>query len=188
MSDDAERCGYPTADSGEPCQNKVNPDDGDPDRCWLDAHNASDVTEHGQPGRPTKFNDERARAAVEAARQSKSLGGCARAAGISKQGFISRWLENEDLTFTDTEGRERRFVDAFADAREDGETVLVQGGLRNDNVDTSMAKFLLSTSYDYVKTERRELTGEDGGPVETRELSSEEKEQLDAAFDAEPET
>jgi hypothetical protein len=184
---DADRCGYPTDESGDPCKNSVT-DDGDPDRCWIDAHNASDVTDHGQPGRPSKFNDERARDAIEAARQSKSLGGCARAAGISKQGFISRWLENEDLTFTDTEGRERRFVDAFADAREDGETVLVQGGLRNDNVDTSMAKFLLSTSYDYVKTERRELTGEDGGPVETRDLSAEEKAQLDDAFDTEPET
>jgi hypothetical protein len=38
------------------------------------------------------------------------------------------------------------------------------------------------------RTERRELTGEDGGPVETRDLSAEEKEQLDAAFDTEPDT
>ena len=38
------------------------------------------------------------------------------------------------------------------------------------------------------RTERRELTGEDGGPVETRDLSAEEKAQLDDAFDAEPDT
>jgi len=33
-------------------------------------------------------------------------------------------------------------------------------------VDAQHARFLLSTSFDYVKTERTELTGEDGGPVE----------------------
>jgi len=38
--------------------------------------------------------------------------------------------------------------------------------LRDEDVDTSMAKFLLASSFDYKKTEKREVTGDGGGPVE----------------------
>lgn len=182
MSDE-DICGHPN-DTGGVCQNPTT-DDGDPDKCWVPTHNDPD-TDEKNPGRPMKFNDDRARAAIEAARQSKSLGGCARAARIDKSTLIDSWLE-KDLTFTDTDGRERSFSDAFADARADGETVLVQGGLRNDNVDTSMAKFLLSTSFEYKETTKHELTGEDGGAVEV-EMSDEEERRLDELLDDEPET
>jgi len=153
-------CGYPTAQD-TPCQHTTT-DDGDPDRCWVDSHNEAD-TGNDSPGRPSKFNDDRAQQAIEAARQSKSKAGCARAAGVDPKA-IQRW-EEKNPEFTTPAGETREFRHAFADARADGETVLVQGGLRNDNVDTSMAKFLLSTSFDYIETEKREIMGEDGGPV-----------------------
>lgn len=58
------------------------------------------------------------------------------------------------------------FLQAFMRARSAGEQRLIQGGLADPNVNSQMAKFLLSTSFDYVKTERREVTGEGGGAVE----------------------
>lgn len=140
-----DNCGWPTADDTA-CRNPATGDDG---RCWIPSHgDESAINPHG---RPSKFNQERAQDALEAARMSKAKSGCARAAGVDLA-TLNRWLEaNPDLD----DGTDFRL--AFARARRDGETVLVQGGLRNDEVDTSMAKFLLSTSFGYVKTERREV-------------------------------
>jgi len=146
-----EQCGHPTGDGGE-CSNPTT-DDGDTDRCWIPTHNDPDAENPG--GRPSKFNDQRARDAIEAARQSKSEAGCARAAGVSHT-TLANW-KDKNPEFTDESGEKQDFLSAFRRARRDGETILVQGGLRNDNVDTSMAKFLLSTSFDYVKTEKKEV-------------------------------
>lgn len=141
-----DNCGWPTAD-GTACEHPATEDNG---RCWQHTDNAR------TGGRPSKYTDDRAQDALEAARMSKSKSGCARAAGVELP-TLNRWLDkNPDLD----DGREFRL--AFAQARRDGETVLVHGGLRNDDIDTSMAKFLLATSFGYVKTERREhLVDED---------------------------
>lgn len=157
-----EICGAPTADDTA-CQHPTT-DDGDPGRCWIPGHNDTPSDQLNAGGRPSKFNDERARAAIEAARQSKSKAGCARAAEVDHT-TLAYWLD-DNPTFETASGEVVDFSTAFARARRDGETVLVQGGLRNDEVDTSMAKFLLSTSFGYVKTERTEVTGGEGGPVE----------------------
>ena len=58
------------------------------------------------------------------------------------------------------------FRASFAQARSRGETELIVGGLRDGDVDSSFAKFLLASSYGYKKTEKREVTGGGGGPVE----------------------
>ena len=49
------------------------------------------------------------------------------------------------------------FRASFAQARSRGETELIVGGLRDEDVDTSMAKFLLASSFDYTKAEKHEV-------------------------------
>lgn len=105
-------------------------------------------------GRPGSVTEDDHDALLGAARQGKSKRGCARAAGVGKDA-LDRYLESEP-----------EFRDSFERARAEGESRLIEGGLYDPDVDSSMAKFMLSTSFDYVKTERREHTGEGGGPVE----------------------
>lgn len=137
-------------------------------------------------GRPSEFNDDRAREVINAAQQGLSKAGCARAAGVSHT-TLQNWLDNDDLQFTDGDGVGRDFVAAFRRARNVGELELVSGGLRDEDVNSQMAKFLLSTSFDYVKTERREHSGPDGEPLDLT-LSTDEKQHLEETFDDEPET
>lgn len=135
-------CGAECAD-GTPCQHPAG-------SCPV-----ADHAEPRGPGRPTKFNDERAREAIAAARQGLSEAGCGRAAGVSHT-TIGRWKESNP-SFEDEDGTEREFRAAFRRARNAGESRLIRDGLYDEDTDSSMAKFLLSTSFDYVKTERREV-------------------------------
>jgi len=157
MSDDAETdiCGYETA-AGTPCQNPVT----DGDSCWLRQHGGD-----AKPsGRPSALDESDHETILDAAESGLSKAGCARAAGVD-EATLRRYLDRND-----------EFRRAFARARKVGETRLVQGGLLDDEVDTSMAKFLLSTSFEYVKTEKRELedvTEGDGGFGTTVVLDSE---------------
>lgn len=80
MTDDY--CGWPTAD-GTACEHPVTEDNG---RCWQHCEDAK------TGGRPTKFNDERARAAVNAAQEAKSVAGCGRAAGVDRKTIIN-WAQ-----------------------------------------------------------------------------------------------
>lgn len=158
MSDDKDICGAETA-QGNPCSRPMGwGTDSDLGPCKDHTDNSTNR------GRPTKFDDERARAAIRAAREGKSEAGAARAAAVAPN-TINNW-KDRNPTFEAESGEEREFLQAFMRARSEGESKLVNGGLRNDDVDSSMAKFLLSTSFDYVKTERTELTGEDGGAIE----------------------
>jgi hypothetical protein len=152
MTDDI--CGAECAD-GSDCQHPAG-------SCPVASHSDDDAKD--QQGRPSKFTDERARDAIEAAHEGLSKAGCERAAGVG-DGTLNNWLE-ANPTFVDTGGEERQFFRAFRRARRAGESELVQGGLHDDDVDSSMAKFLLASSFDYKKTEKREHTGDGGGPVE----------------------
>jgi len=91
---------------------------------------------------------------LQAAKTGLSLRGCARAAGVSHS-QLRRYLDAHE-----------EFRSSFERARAHGESELIEGGLRDEDVDTSMAKFLLASSFDYKKTEKREVTGDGGGPVE----------------------
>ena len=91
---------------------------------------------------------------LQAAKTGLSLRGCARAAGVSHS-QLRRYLDAHE-----------EFRSSFERARAHGEAELIEGGLRDEDVDTSMAKFLLASSYGYKKTEKREVTGGGGGPVE----------------------
>jgi len=100
---------------------------------------------------------------LEAAETGMSIRGCARAAGVSLS-QLQRYLDAHP-----------DFRVSFERARARGESELIRGGLRDDEVDTSMAKFLLASSYDYKKTERREVEA-DVDQTTTHELGEDEKE------------
>lgn len=177
---DNERCGYLLGD-GSGCDNPTT-EDGESGRCWIDSHNETPMSNGVTPGRPSKFNDERAQQVIQAARQAKSKGGCARAAGVDRA-TVHRWLQDSP-EFTDASGQKRDFRTAFAQARGDGETILVQGGLRNDDIDSSFAKFLLKTSFDY--REVQEIRMDDTADIP--EADEKAKQHIDALVEAEPET
>lgn len=143
--------------TGEPCENPVKYADG---KCGIH----TDVTDAEQ-GRPTKFTDERARAVIRAAKEGKSKRGCERAAGVG-EGTVRDWLK-QSHTFTNSDGLVASFSRTFADARAQGESMYIQDGRREDG-DTSFAKFMLSSSYGYKNTEKREHehSGDGGGPIE----------------------
>ena len=154
MSDD--ECGVEQG-NGEPCDNPVKYADG---KCGIHSE-----INGGTTGRPTKFNDERAQAAIEAAREGKSKRGCERAAGVA-EGTIANW-EEQGHTFTDESGHTASFFHSFAQARARGESRCIENARREDG-DPSFEKFLLASSFDYVKTEKQEteVSGPDGGPIE----------------------
>ena len=151
MSD--EKCGVEQG-NGKLCDNPIKYADG---KCGVH----TDVTD-SSPGRPTKFNDERARLAIEAALEGKSVAGCERAAGVGQK-TVGGWLE-QNHTFETGEGLIADFSQAFAQARAGGESRCIENARREDG-DASFEKFMLASSYDYKKTEQREVTGEGGGPV-----------------------
>jgi len=152
-----EQCGWPTAED-HGC--KHPPTEGE--RCWLHAEDAK------KAGRPTKFDDERARWAVEAARSAKSIRGCARAALVD-HATLGNWLRSNP-TYTDENGEEREFFTAFMRARAQGETVLVRGGLTRDEVDSSHARFLLSTSFDYTEEKRIQIDDVSSDPDDATDM------------------
>jgi len=160
-----EPCRHETT-SGGACQNPTT-EDGDPGRCWIPSHNDADA--ENPTGRHSKFTAERAEEVKQAARQGMSKAGCARAAGVG-EATLQRWLEDND-----------EFRSGFTRARSEGEQKLVTGPLFSDEeasreMDGQHARFLLSTSFDYQKTEKKELedvTEGDGGFGPTIVLDSE---------------
>jgi hypothetical protein len=134
-------CGEPRSD-GDPCQWNVDAKGPCPFH--------DDSKETPDNGREFTIAESDHDTILESARQGLSQSGCARAVGVDEKN-LRRYLDaHED------------FRRAFMRARKEGETKLVLGGLQNPEIDSSFAKFLLSTSFDYVETERREITGKDG--------------------------
>jgi len=135
-SDDDDICGYETVD-GTPCQNRA----GDNGRCWIPSHNpgGSDENPAGCPELLDEYRDE----VLGAARQGKSIAGCGREAGVPES-TIRGWLE-----------RHEDFSRAFTRARAKGESEWIDEG-RGDGGDSSFAKFMLSASYGYQKSEKKE--------------------------------
>lgn len=124
-------CGEETT-SGEPCKNPA-------ESCpW---NHGGDNPNGDKP----EFGDEQKEAAINAAKRGVSQAGCARATGF------------DESTLRDHLKKDSDFARDFTIARSEGEQKIVQGGMYRETVNSSFAKFLLSTSFDYVKTERREL-------------------------------
>jgi len=140
-------CGAPTADDTA-CQHPTSDKGGDPDRCWVPQHNSEPHDQLDGGGRPSKFNDTRAREVLEAARECKSIRGCGRAAGVVKNTVIN-WL-SQNPEFESETGEIREFLPAFMRARAEAETMLTRGPLaRPDEIDGQHARFLLKTSFGY---------------------------------------
>ncbi len=155
MPDD-DICGYPTA-NGEPCQHPTT-DDGDPDRCWIDAHNEASVPDDQQPGRPSKL-EEYEDDILTGARQGMTLEGCARLAGIDES-TLHRWIDKYD-----------DFRKSLKRARAQGELQHLQ------SVNDPGSRFVLERSFGYTKSQEIEHSGGvDLG------LSDDEAEALDEMF------
>jgi transposase-like protein len=135
-------CGAECAD-GSPCElGTTQPDD----KCHL--HTAHDPSHVGRDKiEPT---DTRREQALEAAEDGLSMGGCARAAGVSKD-TLYRWLDEHPDFSTD-----------FARARARAEKDLARDALQEE-VNPRMAQFLLARAFDY--TERQEI--EHDGEIDT---------------------
>lgn len=149
MTDENDICGAETGEGGE-CENPA----GENGRCWIPSHTDPDA--ENPHGRSFTITEDDHDDILEAAREGKSESGCARAAGADWHS-LDRYLDAHS-----------DFRRSFAHARAQGESDLIAGGLRDPDVDSSMAKFLLASSFDYVKAEKRELehSGEGGGPLE----------------------
>lgn len=131
MTDDI--CGAECAD-GTPCEHPAG-------SCPVSSHgdttSDSDATDAG--GRPSKFTEDRRDQIKQAARNGTTVEGCARAAGIGPS-TLYEWLDEYP-----------EFSEAFERARARGEQRLVEEVADDD------PKFILERSYDYVKTEKREV-------------------------------
>ena len=141
MSDSVEQCGHIKND-GEACTYTPKYDDG---KCGVH----SEHNENG-PGRPFAISKSNHEDILEAARMGASKAGCARAAGVDKASLL-RYLDSHP-----------DFRTAFTRARHQGEQRLLTGPLYEDKdairqMDGQHARFLLSTSFDYKKTEKKEL-------------------------------
>ncbi|MFC5135484.1 MULTISPECIES: helix-hairpin-helix domain-containing protein [Haloferacaceae] len=119
---------------------------------------------HG--GRDSTFTDELARRAISAAEKGKSQAGIEREVGVGDRTIFGDdgWIDQE-FTFVDEDGEQRQFSRALRRARGRGEDDWIHQG-RDEDGDSSFAKFMLASSYDYKKTEKREVTGDGGGPVQ----------------------
>ena len=150
-------CGYEDTTTGRPCQN--------PPGCTIPSHNGI-VADGGNPqGRPTKFNDERARAAIGAAREIGAIRSAARAAGVAHPTMLE-WVDDEEKTYIDAEGDVCNFAEAFRQAQYDRELELRTAD--HGELEPSMAKFWLDRALGHRKTEKHELehSGSGGGPLE----------------------
>jgi len=90
------------------------------------------------------------------ARQGMTLEGCARLAGVDES-TLHRWINKYD-----------EFRKSLNRARAHGELQHLQ------SVNDRGSQFILERSFGYVKTEKREVTGEDGGAVQvnvTKDIS-----------------
>jgi len=140
MTDNSNICGAECGD-GSPCQHPA-------DSCPVPSH--SDPGADNPQGRPFEIGEEDHDDILEAAQLGMSKRGCARAAGVQPP-VLERYLDEHP-----------QFRNSFMQARAKGERKLITEGLYNDDADSQQTRFLLSTSFDYIKTERREHTGPDG--------------------------
>lgn len=150
MSDDV--CGAECAD-GTPCQHPAG-------SCPVASHSDSD--EVNAQGRPSKFDDTLGFRAIHAAKSGMSVRGCARAIGVHHT-TLQDWV-GTDFEFT-LFGVTGSFSTTFRRARAHGERKLVEEPLYDDDTDGQHARFLLSSSFDYVKTERQELENTGDEPL-----------------------
>ena len=142
MPDDV--CGHPTeGGDGPPCELPASKSDG---RC----HHHTETDERANGGREWTINESDHEEILTAAREGFSKAGCARAVGVDEK-TLRRYVDAHD-----------DFRRDFMRARHKGERTLLKGPLveregEPESIDGQHARFLLSTSFDYQKTEKKEL-------------------------------
>jgi hypothetical protein len=133
-----------TKNDGDPCEYAAKYEDG---KCGIHSEHNERAS---NAGRPSKLTEDVKEDVLVGARQGMTIAGCARLAGVAEKTFHS-WLNKND-----------EFRKSFSRARAQGELKHLQ------SVNDRGSQFILERSYDYTKTERRELehSGDEGGPVE----------------------
>lgn len=143
-------CGAETQ-SGRKCQKSGNKDDG---KCHI--HSRHSETNIGNPSKYEDVRDE----LLEKAEEYITTKQVAHGAGVSKQTLYNYIQQYDD------------FAEEFRKRRSKASQKLIRDQM-NGEVKASMAKFLLQTSFDYIKTEEKLVdenhdkdTLEDGFTVE----------------------
>jgi len=154
MADDT--CDHPTAAGGE-CQHPTT-DDGDPDRCWVDSHNDAETTS-GQGGRPRLLDDRRKQQIIYTAVNSGlTVEHQANLAQVSPD-TLRRALccvetpRTPELTTEDP----CEFCEGYAQAHARGAMQVL---------DECRPEFRASATFGYVKEEKHQHTGDEGGALE----------------------
>jgi hypothetical protein len=148
-------CGHPTAAGGE-CQHPTT-DDGNPNRCWEDSHNES-KTESGNAGRPNLLDDERKQEIIYTAVSSGlSIRDQAALAQVDpdtlRRGLCCIESPSHPAITAD---EPCEFCGGYVRARAQGAMEVLQ---------ECRPEFRASATFGYVKTEKQELTGEDGDDI-----------------------
>jgi len=138
MSDDL--CNA-TKNDGEPCEYTAKYEDG---KCGIHSEHNERQDPGGRPSLLDEYEDD----IMVGARQGMTLEGCARLAGVAEKTLHS-WINKND-----------EFRKSLKRARAQGELKRLQ------TVNERGSQFILERSFGYVKTEKREIMGEGGGPVD----------------------
>jgi hypothetical protein len=142
-------------------------DDGDSDRCWIDAHNETSV-DADQPGAPAKLNDDRRQNLVLlAVGDGLKVGHQASMAGASPDTLRRYMCCIDDLRQPALDDDACDFCERYAQAHAKG---------ARDVLDDCRPEFRASASFGYVKEEKREVDAshEHSGAVETGDALDEE--------------
>ena len=130
-----------TKNDGNPCEYAAKYEDG---KCGIHSEHNERQDPGGRPSLLDEYEDD----IMVGARQGMTLEGCARLAGVAEKTLHS-WINNNE-----------EFRKSLKRARAQGELKHLQ------SVNDRGSQFLLERSFGYVKTEKREIMGEDGGAVD----------------------
>ena len=130
-----------TKNDGNPCEYAAKYEDG---KCGIHSEHNERQDPGGRPSLLEEYEDD----IMVGARQGMTLEGCARLAGVAEKTLHSWINQNEE------------FRKSLKRARAQGELKHLQ------SVNDRGSQFLLERSFGYVKTEKREIMGEDGGAVD----------------------
>jgi hypothetical protein len=141
MSEDI--CGAECVD-GSACQHPAG-------SCPVPSHSDPDADNYGRPSKFPAVRDD----LLKAADSFKNMEQVANAGGLQSKKTLYNYLDEHP-----------DFLHAFKRARADAADRLIQRGLDpKDDIDMSFVRFLLERSFKFVKTERQEISGPDGGAV-----------------------
>ena len=130
-----------TKNDGDPCEYAAKYDDG---KCGIHTDENPRQDPGGRPSLLDEYEDD----IMVGAQQGMTLEGCARLAGVAEKTLHS-WINNNE-----------EFRKSLKRARAQGELKHLQ------SVNDRGSQFLLERSFGYVKTEKREIMGEDGGSID----------------------